>query len=198
MLIDLTNQRFGRWIVVSKATSKHNNTMWNCKCDCGNFKEVASSSLLNGRSNSCGCLQKELITTHGMRNTPTYNSWDNMMARCYRESNPCYKEYGGRGIAVDKRWHNFQNFIEDMGKRPESTTIDRKDPNKNYSLDNCRWVTNNVQQLNKRNNNIVTYNGQQIPITKAARLAGLKPETVISRQRAGKTGDELFIPVKKE
>lgn len=58
-LIDLTNQRFGRLVVVEKAFVKNQHTYWRCKCDCGKEKEVRGSLLRNGNTTSCGCYQKE-------------------------------------------------------------------------------------------------------------------------------------------
>jgi len=55
-LIDLSNQRFGFWLVLkrgSKSSSGH--TQWICQCECGVKKEVTSNSLRTGNSTSCGC-----------------------------------------------------------------------------------------------------------------------------------------------
>ena len=195
---DLRDQRFGSLVVVCKdMDNKSNRTYWICICDCGNQTSVVVDSLKRGLTTSCGCYALEKSITHGMRKSPTYNSWDNMIGRCFRQSNPEYENYGGRGITVCEKWKTFSGFLEDMGERPENKTIDRIDNNKGYTPDNCRWITNGEQQFNKRNNNIVEYNGKNIPITQAARLAGLNPATVISRQRAGLSGDALFSPAKK-
>jgi 5-methylcytosine-specific restriction endonuclease McrA len=60
---DLTGQRFGRWRVIKEAgRNKQRHVMWLCRCDCGNEKNVVGSSLTNGNSTSCGCLQKERVS----------------------------------------------------------------------------------------------------------------------------------------
>ena len=78
-------------------------------------------------------------------------SWGAMISRCYNQNNHRYPEYGGRGIVVCERWKNsFENFLEDMGERPDGMTLDRIDVNGNYCKDNCRWATDSLQSFNMR------------------------------------------------
>lgn len=86
---------------------------------------------------------------HGYRWTPTYTCWLNMKDRCNNKNNINYRHYGGRRITVCKRWNKFENFLKDMGEKPEGLTLDRIDNNKGYYKDNCRW-TNWKQQNNNR------------------------------------------------
>lgn len=81
----------------------------------------------------------------GNKPSPTYQSWHSMMNRCYQETNASYKRYGGAGIKVCKRWHNFESFLTDMGERPTGMTLDRKYSDRDYSLANCRWSTTKQQ-----------------------------------------------------
>lgn len=85
--------------------------------------------------------------------TPTYNSWNCMIARCYRESSISYKNYGARGVVVCDAWQGaggFAQFLSDMGVRPEGKTLDRIDVDGNYEPRNCKWSTRTEQERNKR------------------------------------------------
>jgi hypothetical protein len=73
-----------------------------------------------------------------------------MKMRCFNKGHIAYKDYGGRGITVCERWLKFENFLADMGERPDGLTLDRKDCNKNYAADNCRWATPAEQIHNRR------------------------------------------------
>jgi len=82
--------------------------------------------------------------------SPTYQSWRDMKRRSQNPNHKYYNYYGGRGIKVCKRWQNFANFLEDMGERPENTTLDRIDNGGNYEPGNCRWATPKQQVQNRR------------------------------------------------
>lgn len=83
--------------------------------------------------------------------SPTYKSWQAMFQRCCNELNPDYPNYGGRGIRIeDPRWRFFENFLSDMGARPEGKTLGRRDNEKGYSKDNCCWETREEQNSNQR------------------------------------------------
>ncbi len=78
------------------------------------------------------------------------HTWYAMMTRCFNEKSDHYKWYGARGITVCERWKSFENFLEDMGERPQGKTLDRIDVNGNYEPDNCRWADRQAQRVNSR------------------------------------------------
>lgn len=101
------------------------------------------------------CKAKSLCAYHynQIRRTPTYQAFHQTKNRCNNPNNGRYKDYGGRGIKMCDRWNGmngYQNFLEDMGERPDGMTLDRIDNEKGYSPGNCRWTTYKVQSLNKR------------------------------------------------
>jgi hypothetical protein len=162
--IDLQGMRFGRWTVLSEAgRDKHRKILWTCKCDCGTIREVNGAGLRNGDSQSCGCYKMKVLldrnVTHGMTRTRFYTIWQNMVRRCTDPKNTHYEHYGGRGIKVDTRWHDFINFRDDLLIEYErhvkefgekDTTIDRIEVNGNYELQNVRFATWAEQAQNRR------------------------------------------------
>jgi hypothetical protein len=86
---------------------------------------------------------------HGLSRKPEYNSWKKMMYRCYKESDPYYYCYGGRGITVCEEWHDVRTFIADMGDKPDGSSIERVNVNGNYEPKNCIWLPMRFQSKNR-------------------------------------------------
>ena len=93
-----------------------------------------------------------LTVTHGNADTFAYKSWQSIFQRCYNPAAPNYIDYGGRGIVMDLKWHDFKYFMKDMGERPEGYSIDRINNDLGYYKDNCRWVPmeDNASGQNRR------------------------------------------------
>lgn len=157
---DLTGMQVGRLTVLNVAERTASGTRWLCLCACGEKTIVYSFNLTSkSPTQSCGCLHREAVAAaatshgdlrHGQR-SPEHRIWDAMIQRCTNSNVKQYKDYGGRGITVTKRWRKFENFLADMGRRPRpELTLDRKNNDRGYSKANCRWATRKEQQANRR------------------------------------------------
>ena len=159
--IDLVGRSYGRLRVVKFSHRAGHHLVWRCQCRCGSSVPVFGCNLTRGFTKSCGCLNKELAKARGLlhathghtknrRPTGAWSSWWSMLQRCLNKNNPRFKDYGGRGITVCKRWLKFENFFADMKQRPARRTLDRKNNGKGYYKRNCRWATYKEQASNRR------------------------------------------------
>lgn len=211
---DLTGKRFGR-LVVEKLYDgpnhlKYKSTLWVCKCDCGNTSLVETSNLMNGHTRSCGCLIDDTRKTHGLTVTKDGKRLNGiytaMKARCYRPTCNGYDYYGGRGIKVCDEWLskpndpmntgfiNFYNWSMSNGYK-EGLTLDRIDNDKDYSPENCRWVTEDVQANNKSSNNHITdSDGEYLTFAQYERKHGLVKNKV-SKANRYRTLNEIVYTV---
>lgn len=123
-----------------------------------------------------------------------YRIWAAMKRRCDNKNRPEWPNYGGRGISYCERWAKFENFLEDMGRRPYKHSIDRIDNDGNYSKDNCRWATTADQMNNTRANRYVIFKGDKILLKDAASISGITLSTVYRRIGRGLSEDEWFKP----
>lgn len=192
-LIDLTNQRFGRLLVL-RYTGKY---YWLCLCDCGVTKPVHSYSLRNGDTKSCGCLRREVLSNvrHRLAGTPIHQVWVRMKQRCHNPNNKSFKHYGARGIRVCERWtSSFENFLADMGERPSNRhSIDRIDNDGDYTPENCRWATLKQQANNTRRNRKIEHNGVTKNLNQWASELGMSRATLESRIGVGRFPvDQIF------
>jgi len=151
----IIGKKFGKLTALKEVSMIGRHRVFQCKCDCGHKKIAKLQYLRNGDTKSCGCSNKTRSIKHGIfvngkKATKEYRIWASMIQRCENSNDKSYKYYGKRGITVCKKWHDFRNFIKDMGIKPKGKSIDRIDNNGNYCLSNCRWATMKEQSVNKR------------------------------------------------
>lgn len=210
---NLEGQRFSRLIAIKLVGQNiRKNNLWECKCDCGNTVTILARSLLDGKTQSCGCLQKERViesnikihTTHDKSKTNLYSKWAGMKRRCYNLNDKRYPDYGGRGITLCEEWkENFETFYNwaiNNGYKKE-LTIDRIDTNGNYNPSNCKWSTMLEQSHNKRNNRNITYKEKTQTIAEWSRQLGLNTKSLYTRVERGlniNLDDEIFKKNKRQ
>lgn len=208
MTEDLRGERFGRLVVLRQASpDKSGRARWECRCDCGKTTIAAAVRLKRGLSNSCGCLRLDKVKassiTHGItrqkddkpRIPKIYQTWANIKTRCTNPKTPYYDRYGGRGIKVCDEWMNdFQSFYDwaIANGYQEGLQIDRIDNDGDYTLENCRWVTKEVNANNKRNNLVLEQNGKRHTAAEWSRITGISQKAIYTRIKAGKTQDEVL------
>jgi hypothetical protein len=137
------------------------------------------------------CRERDRLAARAKRKRlPEYNTWQNMLTRCYNPKNPQWKDYGGRGIKVCPRWRNsFAAFRADMGAKPSHWhTIERKENAGNYTPKNCVWATRKIQAENTRRNLIV----RGKPLSVVVGNTGTAYDRVRMRLRRGWTEDRAL------
>jgi len=122
--------------------------------------------------------------------TPTYHAWRNMRRRCHNSADASWIHYGGRGIGVCPQWDSYDQFVKDMGLKPDGLTLERLDTNAGYQPGNCAWVTMRDNQNNRR----TTIKIAGIPVTVLAEMTGIKTATLRARHMRGIEADRILKP----
>ena len=142
------------------------------RCSCGEKFICEVRHIGSGNTKSCGCHNNKVraergrsqFTTHGMTRSREFRSWEGMLQRCYNKNATGYERWGGAGVTVCDEWReSFESFLRDMGKRPQSTSLDRINPFGNYEPSNCRWADIFTQNTNTRKNVIKNANRAMVP-----------------------------------
>src|SRR5207248_3020199 len=188
----LVGQRFGKLNVLFDGVYiAYPNGQWKsksvCECDCGRIILLQNYELLTVGVASC---HRCSLLHHGhstrTRETPTYTSWQNMISRCRNPNRTASEHYVRRGISVCERWKLFENFLADMGERPEGKELDRwPNNNGNYEPGNCRWATRREQMENTRRSRIFTVDGITGCLKRLSEHFGVPYETVRNRLKRG-------------
>lgn len=197
--LNLIGQKFSRLTVVSRSENgKRGKARWFCRCDCGSEKTVSGDELVGGKTRSCGCWRKEMpslkFRTHGKSKTKEFGVWCGIKNRCFNKKVPAYKWYGGRGITVCERWLTFENFLEDMGERPDDNhTIERKDVDGNYEPGNCIWLHKSGQSENRRVVDRLVFNGVSDTISGWSKKTGIPYGTIYRRRSEGRPISQILF-----
>ena len=136
---------------------------------------------------------------HGGHGTLTYARWKSMMQRCNNPKASNFKYYGGAGIKVCERWHDFPAFLADMGECPDrAMTVDRIKSDVDYQPGNCRWATQADQNKNRPSHAVMlTHNGETRSVTEWAPLVGISANALSQRLRLGwSVAKALTTPIK--
>jgi hypothetical protein len=124
---DLTGKRFGRWLVLGEhPKTRPGQSRWHCRCDCGTEKPaIIYSSLVDGTSKSCGCLKRELASK------PLHQQHGHV--------NPTYRAWSAHRHKMSLEWrNNFDQFLKDMGPRPEKAKLVSRD-GRRWDKETCEW-----------------------------------------------------------
>lgn len=184
----LTEQRFGKLLVIGFAGRHNKRLYWHCLCDCGNGISVAQNHLPNGHTQSCGCLFTEMIQTlnqsHGETKngqvTPELRAFSGAKDRCTNPNNISWRHYGGRGIEF--RLPSIEHLIADIGRRPtDKHSLDRIDVHGHYEVGNLRWATPREQAQNKRNTRLLTAFNKTQCLYEWSRKFNVPPNCILSR-----------------
>ncbi len=199
-LIDLTGQRFGRWLVLEQAPPRQKNsteTRWLCQCDCGTVKEVSSQALRRGSSRSCGCLGAERQMSKPRRRGKAEEKLKAVLisARraCENPNDGRYYLFGARGITVCDEWRKDENtFIEwslNNGYRDGSILL-RYDKEQGFAPWNCKWRTEPDKGQGRKGSVIITANDEAHSLAEWSRITGLHRDTILERLLRGATPEE--------
>lgn len=202
-IINMEGKKINRWSVIKRAENKNGKTYWLCECECGKRKKVYGVSLRNGKSKSCGCLNKETVSKQqGLSTTRLYRIYKLMLSRCYNKKDKSYKYYGLKGISIYDNWLddfvNFYNWAMQNGYQ-DNLTIDRINPNGNYEPSNCKWITEKEQHYNRTDNLYFTINNQKKCLAELCEKYNMPYQTVRKRLKNGKDIiNALTTPIDKK
>lgn len=198
--------RFGMIVVTGQPFRTNQMLRYPCRCDCGKETAPYRNNLLNvgdPQRKHCGCMtgkrNGERLMTHGQTKTELYRRWTEMRRRCSDPKNISYQYYGAKGIRVCALWeHSFEAFKEwadGDGYKPDAhprLTIERKDSNKDYSPDNCKWATYAEQSRNKSDVRLIEFEGKKQCLLDWATSLGVPRGLLNARLRSGWSIDRAF------
>jgi hypothetical protein len=188
---NLAGKTFGVITILSEFEVQANGgCKWKYRCLCGREGWAWAEVIKRNPDMSCKECRKDRIgfaqTIHGKRYTRKYKVWRSMLDRCELPTCKSFKDYGGRGIRVCERWHDFKLFDHDVPDPPSpGLMIDRKDNNGHYEPGNVKWSTPIESMNNRRCNRQLTFQGQTHTWSEWSRLLGIDKTTIRKRALKG-------------
>ena len=177
---DITGEKFGMLTaIIPTRRDEKGRWVWLFECECGNTIERKLGAMVKaqkaGMKSHCGC--SPALKTHGLskRFQKLNWVWTAMKQRCYNPECKDFPHYGGRGITVCQEWHSFELFhawAMSSGYK-EKVTIERKDVDGNYCPENCTWIENERQPLNRTNTTRFFYKGELRRLKEISELSGI-------------------------
>ena len=163
-----------------------------CRCSCGVERNFLEYHLRSGHTKSCGHMRtalsksRALINGQPRKTLRSYKAWLAMRARVSRS--PHYSD-----VDIDPAWDSFEQFLDDMGEPDDpALTLDRIDPWKGYSKENCRWASWDEQANNRRDSVNVEYGGKRQTLARWSRELGVPYLTLRGRLAKGRSPQEAF------
>lgn len=186
---EFINKKFARLLVISDEGVIKGSRFVKAKCDCGTIKVIRLSDMKNGASTNCGCVRRKKMSDsnrkHSMSTHPLHRVWRGINERCTYKNHFAFKWYGGRGIRVCQEWKTdfmtFYNWCMNNGWK-RGLQIDRfPDQNGNYSPSNCRIVTSLINNRNKKNKRLITFNGETKCLSEWGEVLKFSPDLLKDR-----------------
>ena len=189
---NLEKRKFGRIQVVKFLYFDKNqhSPFYLCKCDCGKEKIINGYSLKHGKTQSCGCISKEIQhnkKTIFEEDKRLYGIWSGIKSRCNNPNTTCSKYYYQKNITICDEWlvwSNFKKWALANGYN-DTLTIDRINNKGNYEPSNCRWVNYEEQANNTSNIKLLTFNNITLSLSQWSRKLNIKEPTLSARLKRG-------------
>lgn len=195
---DLSGVSTGRLLIIKRLDDGG----WLCECRCGNTVVFLRKDIERGTAQSCGCYHRFTVEQEGitcLSKHPIRVAWVGMHSRCYNPKASGYGYYGGRGIVISLDWFEYSAFLRDM--EPTwfpGASLDRIDPNGNYTRENCEWATTKMQGNNRRTAIRITLQGETKCLKEWCQLFGIKYQTTYNKIRHERDlGEALLKEVRR-
>lgn len=173
---------FRGWTVLGEAgRTQHGAPLYRVRCKGCSTEYLRTKT--NLRRNACRpCASRKQAQTHGLTGSALYVVWNGMLQRCKNPKHPAYARYGGRGIGVDPAWESFSVFFADMHEGYSADVhLDRRDNDRGYCKENCRWVSPATNARNRSTARLITAFGRTANLVTWAEELGVNSSVISNR-----------------